>query len=191
MGLIWELGGGGWVNRQGVWWVDRNSVAVDGLIGSGFAGFDRFRLLGRSIWSVLFVGFDRLISCWIWWVWFFFFSHGFDSYGFGFIVLGWWVCWVSRTWIVMFWVWLMKNTKNGEEHEEQYTHMPSFHWNGEFKLISSAFQLGRVVHLFLRIVAWVPRSVKRKRSNVQLNAGSKHTLIFWKKYRKNKGKKMF
>ena len=74
MGLIWELGGGGWVNRQGVWWVDRNSVAVDGLIGSGFAGFDRFRLLGRSIWSVLFVGFDRLISCWIWWVWFFFFT---------------------------------------------------------------------------------------------------------------------
>ena len=46
--------------------------------------FDRFCLLGRSVWSVTFARFDRLI---VWWVWFFFFSHGFDSYGFGFTVL--------------------------------------------------------------------------------------------------------
>ena len=74
IGLIWELSGGGWVDRQRVWWVDRNLVAVDGLIDGGFAGFDRFRLLGRSVWLVPFVRFDCLISCWVWLFLFLFFS---------------------------------------------------------------------------------------------------------------------
>ena len=108
------------------------SMVVDGLIGGGFdgfdlhllgrsiwlvTGFDRFRLLGRSVWSVAFARFDHLI---IWSVdrlmGLIFFSHGFDSYGFGFIVLifcfdgfagfqehacvwtSWWRCWLVQCW---------------------------------------------------------------------------------------------
>ena len=65
MGLIWELDGGGWVDRRWVWWVDRNSVVVDGLIDGGFdglisSGFDGFHmdLMGWSVW-IFSYGFDQ------------------------------------------------------------------------------------------------------------------------------------
>ena len=130
VGLIWELGGGGWVDRWGLWWVDRNSVVVDGLISGGFAGFDRFCLLGRSVWSIAFVRFDRLIGCWVWWVWFYF-SHGFDLYGFGFTVL------------ITCWLMCLLGFKNmnshdlgliGEEHEERWRTQRTVHAHTQLSL---------------------------------------------------------
>ena len=63
----------------------------------------------------------------------------------------------------------MKNTKNSTRTRPTFIETVRSSW------FHPAFQLGRVVRLFLRTVAWVPRSVKPKHSNVQLNAGSKHT----------------
>ena len=46
---------------------------------------DRFRLLGLIVWWVWF------LFTWVWFIWFWF--HCFD-------LLSWWVCWVSRRWIM-------------------------------------------------------------------------------------------
>ena len=150
-------------------------VGLLGLIGSvcWVDPFDWFHLLGLIVWSV--VVFDFFFFFFFFSFSFFFFSHGFNSYGFGFIVLGWWVCWVSRTWIVMFWVWSMKNAKNGEEHEEQYTHAPSFHWNGAFKLISSCVSAGKSCAFIFTHCSVGPTKCKTQTQQVQLNSGSKHT----------------
>ena len=118
-------------------------VVVDGLIGGEFdglisTGFDmgsrwcwvRLRLVMGLICVCWVDLFDRLLGligciCWVWLVWFGFFTRVWFFFFFFFTwvwfiwfwfhcfdLLIWWVCWVSRTWIVMFW-------EEYKEHEER------------------------------------------------------------------------